>query len=98
MASAFTRVLLVGNDPSRLRSQCNAYATGGSQAVISHPTELETHIGRERFDLVVLCPTLSETERCHVRQNASRRWPGVEVFQLGNSLLDFRAPNPPQQF
>jgi len=50
--------------------------------VLSDPMELETHVGRERFDLVVLCHTLTDTARCAATATAYRRWPHVRVLQI----------------
>ena len=70
-----TRILLVGNEFRLLRRRVAALAGIGAQAVLSDPAELETHIGREGFDVVALCHTLSDLERLAVAENAHRRWP-----------------------
>ena len=89
MSSPGTRILLVGNEFSLLRHRVAALAAIGAQAVMSDPAELETHVGLESFEVVVLCHTLSDLERRVVTESAHRRWPRIKVLQVVSSEVDF---------
>lgn len=89
MSSPSTRILLVGNEIRLLRHRVGALVAIGAQAVMSDPAELETHVGRESFDVLVLCHTLSDLERRVAAENAHRRWPRIKVLQVVSSELDF---------
>ena len=82
MLSRGKRVLVVGHELESLRQYIPPLASAGAQVVISEPTELQTHVGRERFDLVVLGHALPPTVRKDVIQNAHTRWPGIQVAEL----------------
>jgi hypothetical protein len=76
------RILLVGSDFPLLRNHRAALAKTGVDIVLSDPMELEIHVGGERFDLVVLCHTLTDTARRAATATAHRRWPHVRVLQI----------------
>jgi len=83
------RILLIGNDFGCLRNRAKVLREAGIHATLSDPNELETHVGTEQFDLVVLCHTLSDLQRRIANESARRRWPGIKVLQLLSSRDDF---------
>ena len=89
MLSPGIRVLLVGDDLDCLTNHARALARARIPAVVSDPEELNTHVGSERFNLVVLSHTLSDLRRRIAGENARRRWPGVKLIQLLSSTGDF---------
>lgn len=100
------RILLVGENLELLRRRVGSLARAGAEIVISDPAELETHVGKESFDLVVLCHTLTDVLRRSVTESAHRRWPRVKVLQIFAQRgevtsigcpLDDRAPDIPDE-
>jgi hypothetical protein len=89
MASPGIRILLLGNDFGCLRKRARALNRAGIQAIASDPDELETHVGIESFDLVVLCHTLSDLQRRTASESARRRWPSIKVMQVFCQKHDF---------
>jgi hypothetical protein len=89
MVSSGIRLLLIGNDFGCLRKRARALHRAGIQAIVSDPNELETHVGNERFDLVVLCHTLSDLQRRTASDSARRRWPSIKVMQVFCQTHDF---------
>jgi hypothetical protein len=81
-ALTMSRILLVGSDLPWLQNHRAALAKVGADMILSDPMELETHVGGERFDLVVLCHTLTDTARRAATATAHRRWPHVRVLQI----------------
>jgi hypothetical protein len=80
---------LVGNDVRLLRRRVEALHARGAQVVLSDPAELQTHVGAEVFDLVVLCYTLSDVNRRWVTERAHARWPRVKILQIKPPTRDF---------
>lgn len=76
------RILLVGNDWNLLKQRVYPLSRSGAQVVVSGPSELETHLGKETFDLVILCHSLPDLLRRAATENARKRWPAVKVMQL----------------
>jgi len=76
------KILLVGDDLRLLRRRVPPLVAIGAEVVISHPHELETHVGNERFDLAVLCYTLSDVARRTATEHAHRRWPRIKLLQI----------------
>jgi hypothetical protein len=89
MGSPGIRILLVGNDVRLLRGRVDALNSCGAQVVLSDPAELQTHVGPEVFDLVVLCYTLSDLNRRWVTDRAHERWPRVKLMQIKPPERDF---------
>ena len=50
--------------------------------MLSGAAEVQTHVGKETFDLVILCYTLSDVDRRTSIEAAYRRWPRVKVLQV----------------
>jgi len=76
------RILLVGEDLGVLRRRVGPLACTGAQVVVTDPAELETHIGTESFDLVILCHTLPDLVRRAACEISRRRWPRVKILQI----------------
>jgi hypothetical protein len=89
MAFPGIRILLVGNDFGCLRKRARALNRAGVQAIAADPNELETHVGGETFDLVVLCHTLSDVQRRIASESARGRWPRIKVMQVFCQKHDF---------
>ena len=89
MLSPGIRILLVGNDFGCLIGHARALNSARVQAIVADPEELKTHVGTERFNLVVLCHTLSDLQRRIASEGARHRWSGVKVLQLLSSKKDF---------
>jgi hypothetical protein len=89
MLSPRIRVLLVGDDLDCLINHAKALSKPGIQAIISDPDELNTHVGAEGFNLVILCHTLSDLKRRIAGESAHSRWPQVKLIQLLSSTGDF---------
>ena len=82
------KILLVGEHLDLSRKRMASLARTGAQVVISDPAELQTHLGLEVFDLVVMCHIMRDEVRCSVTQHARQRWPGVKILQIFESTLD----------
>jgi len=85
--SAGNRILLLGTDFHLLRQRLSALVVIGADAVISGPAELDSHVGGESFNVLVLCHTLSDLERRKAILSAHRRWPTVKILQLADSMI-----------
>ena len=82
------KVLLVGKNFALLAARAAVLARTGADVVASDPSELATHLGNERFDLVVLCHTLKDRARHTVIANAQQRWPQVRILQILQGTQD----------
>ena len=76
------KILLVGDNFSLLATRVAILAKMSAGAVGCNPAELATHLGNEKFDVVILCHTLHESTRRSVIANARRRWPEVRILQI----------------
>jgi DNA-binding response OmpR family regulator len=85
-ARTMGKILLVGDDYSLLATRAAVLAKTGVDVVPSGPAELKMHLGREKFDLVVLCHTLRSAERKSVMIHARRRWPQARMLQVVTTL------------
>ena len=81
----------MGSDLTLMRNHRVALAKVGANIVLSDPMELETHVGGERFDLVVLCHTLTDTARHAPTASARRRWPHVRVLQISADHTEMKS-------
>lgn len=106
MSHDVKRILIVGEHLDLLRKRVVPLALTGAQVVISDPAELETHIGQECFNVIILCHTLSDLSRRSVTESAHRRWPRIRVLQIFASSeevasigcpLDGHAPDLPDE-
>jgi len=104
MSSPSTRILLIGNEGHLLRDRVRRLAAIGAQVVVSDPSEIETHVGLESFDVVLLCHTLSALQRRVVTESAHRRWPRAQVLHATSemdvrfigSMLNGQMPDDPE--
>lgn len=85
------RILLIGEDFALLRRRAVGLQRTGAQVVLSHAAELQTHVGKETFDLVILCYALSDVDRRASIEAAHRRWPRVKVLQIFSRKHDMRS-------
>lgn len=75
------KILLVGDDLPLLATRVAALRRTGADVVPCKPGELVTHVGDEKFDVVVLCAALEGRVRRSVVANAKRRWPQAQILK-----------------
>ena len=77
------KILLVGNDPSLLRSRaCLLNDTQAVEILTACPSELDQNARSQDFGLLVLCHTLDLAARLKISTEAHRRWPQAQVMQV----------------
>lgn len=76
------KILLAGNDVRLLGTRAAVLGTTGATVTCCGAARAFDVIGGERFDLVVLCHTLSDEESNRIAQEVHRRWPQTRILQV----------------
>ena len=84
------KILLIGNDFWLLATRAALLTKTGVSTVCCNPTEMQTGLEREMFDLVALCHSLSEESARKAVMYVHQRWPEAKIFLVESSvpLLD----------
>lgn len=83
---AMPKILLAGNDFRLLGTRAAVLGRTGASVVCCSAVEASGIISTERFDLVVLCHTLSDQEAERMIGVIQRRWPGTRILQVVSDL------------
>jgi hypothetical protein len=81
------KILLIGDDFRLLASRAALLTKTGASTVCCNPVEMQKDLGREMFDLVVLCHSLSEETARGAVVYVHRRWPEAKIFLVESSVL-----------
>ena len=81
------KILLIGDDFRLLATRAALLTKTGASTVCSNPAEMHKDLGRETFDLAVLCHSLSEEAAREAAGYVHRRWPEAKIFLVESSVL-----------
>ena len=81
------KILLIGDDFRLLATRAALLTKTGASTVCCNPAEMQKDLGRETFDLAVLCHSLSEEAAHEAVGYVHRRWPEAKIFLVESSVL-----------
>lgn len=76
------KILLAGNDFRLLGTRAAVLGKTGASVVCCSASETREIIRTEKFDLVVLCHTLSDQEANEIIETVRRLWPHARTLQV----------------
>ncbi|MCU1226283.1 MAG: hypothetical protein JWQ42_4376 [Edaphobacter sp.] len=76
------KILLAGNDFRLLGTRAAVLGKTGASVVCCSASETREIIRTEKFDLVVLCHTLSDQEAAQIIDIVRRHWPQTRTLQV----------------
>ena len=78
------RVLSIGRDSRLMATRQWALATRYEVLDLHNPAEIDALPQEMRFDIILLCHTISARDCSRVIEVALRRWPAAQIMGLSN--------------
>jgi DNA-binding NtrC family response regulator len=89
-----SRILLAGSDYRLLETRAAVLAKTGAEVVFRNTKETLGVLDRDKFDLVILCHSLAETDAAVIVAKTHEKSPGTKILMV-TSNLDMYGIRPP---